>query len=586
MSEQPEQSYYPGWKVRLIVRFDEFGRTELVKSKAPTKIVTKLKGTKDSRGTLTVKAETDEATGLRRFVLASAATPALAGPQKETSSADDLTHVVEGIIPREMTWGSNGIRTANTLKVDLKYVDMPIDPRVVRSCAIEGYIGTVTAEEFARQVDNGAVAHVIPDTWVDANGLLRSNKRFSGWVDTWEVEWPEGNEEPAIHFECRDNTTMLIDQEAPPKLHVDEKLPIDEAVATYLSNFPQMAGLHVQYRPGGAVVPKLGDAMSSAFKPTLGPTKGGAGGGSSKLSVWDYLTDVAGALGHIVSVDDTTVVVQRVRTLMSNQFTARPDDPFQTRTLSSGLVLDRRNFIYGRNVQSMKVSRKFSKSAPANVEVRCYNAARKKVLVVRFPIGGTTPGSKGDQSIVSGANPGDGKSEQKYLVWRVSGIEDEATLRVVAQSIYESVGRNELACSIRTKNLASFGGGNLDPDLLDMRQGDSVELLINRGAGATQTKLEQTMLVADSGAALLEAVGYGRAFAEAYGKAYSDAGFQTAFRVRGMTVSCSRDDSVQVEVQCVNYVEARVDRQLPAGEETVHDGPPNEATSRTQQPEP
>lgn len=570
--EYPDQDYYPSAKLRLIIRFEEFGNKapDAAGATAIKKPPIKFAGIKDAAAPLTVQADPGAPAGVKRKLIAPPASNN-ALPASANSSQDSLTHVLGGIIPKEASWSQNGPRTADTLNLKIKYIDCPVDPRTIRSCAVEFYFGTVTAEEFALGVTGGTRGgaggpeeplNIVPDTYLDDEGNQRTNLRFQGWVDAWDVEWDDEGE-PMITFECRDNTSLLIEQQEPPKLVMDGKLPLDQAVAGYLANFPQLAGISVEYRPNGADAPKVNEALAkTAFRPNMGPhsAKGGGAGGGEKNSVWDYLTDVCRSVGHMIVVEGTTVVVQRVRTFTGTEFAGRVDDPFQGRDLPSGHATYRR-FIYGRNVKSMKVGRKFVHAA-TNIEVRCYSGRRKKVLVARFPT---------DKDIKSKAvfhpQPGDGK-EQKWFVVNVSGVEDEATLRVIAQSQYEQMGRRELSMEVKTKNMASFGAGNTNPDILDMKAGDSFEVLVNRSTDEVNslTAIEDQLLLQSAAAKYMTDLGFADDFAQAYAKAYADSGFQTAFRLRQMTITWNADEGVEIHLVGANYIEVRLDAQLPQGE--------------------
>jgi hypothetical protein len=588
------ESWYPAWKVRLVVRLEEFdskANDALLpsKKKLPSQLKGKVTQRKDA---LPVTLDPSAPPGVTRYILGTAvdsgADPSansldgfdangdpIDTPQTPSASADGLTSPPIVVIPRKFTWRANGIREADQCTIEVKFLDLPFHPLCIRSCAVEFFLGTVTADAFAEGVTGkvrstgsggeleGQPLSVVPDSFVDANGTQRSNMRFQGWVDDWGVEFGEDGE-PFVKLECRDNTSLLIDNEAPAQLAIDEKLEIDKAIATYLSNFPQYAGLAVEYRPAGGDKPTLGSAMGkTAFKPTIGPapSKGGAPGGS-KLSVWDYLTDVCGAVGHLVRVEDSSIIVQRARDITAGT-SGRPDDPFTARNVD-GLEVPRRAFVYGRNVVSMKYARKYGKGVPTNIEVRCYSSLRKKTLVARFPL-------KQDAQ-VNPLLPGDGKGEQKVLVMRVSGIEDEKTLRLIAQSYYEVIGRNEMTVHIKTKNLASFGGDNEDPDLLDIKAGDSIDVLVNRDLtndsdmGALNN-VERAMLVQQSALAFLKAAGYEGAFAEAYAKAFESLGMQYTYMVRAFVVEGATDDGVSFDVDGVNYVTVRAEKVLPEGEE-------------------
>lgn len=555
--EYPAQGYYPGCKVRLILRFEEFKSSSVkdavnVGGKAPDAVSITHKGLK-AAAALTVSSDPDVA---GRLVVGEVATQpgASAGPQGQANSKDQLTHAIEGIIPFSATWNQNGIRTADTASVVLKFPDCPFDPRVIRSAGLELYMGMVTGDEFAagtsggRRTGSGDPLRLIPDTYMDVNGRQRTNLRFQGFVDKWEVDW--GNDSlPMVHLECRDNTQLFIDTEAPPKLVIAAAKPIDRAIAEYLANFPTFRGMGVEYRPAGANIPVLATALhATAFPPKLGPAPAKGGAGTQKLSVWDYITDVCGAIGHTVRVDGTTIILQQLKTLLSNTGATRPDDPFVGRADWKA-----RRFIYGRNLISMKVDRTFSKTAPRNIEIRSYNPQRKNVLVVRFP-------EKADR--VAQALPGDGAAEQKWTVYHVTGIKDKGALKVVAENVYQSIGRNELGMSLQTRNLASFGGGNQDPDVLDMKPGDTFELLTARDDvedGSSAGKLEGDLLA--RAVKLMTGMGYSQELATAYGNAYANGNFQKAFRLKTMSVqwSIGDDGGLAFSLNGANYLEVRVD---------------------------
>jgi hypothetical protein len=551
--EYPSQSYFPGARIRLSIRFDEFGATKDLRKAAPERIQTRLKGVKDVRNSFQLVPEIDTTTGTKRIVIRPADSTQTGGPQDSSTSSDDLTHVIEGIIPLRMEVGLNGIRTADTLKVDLRFLDLPIDPRTVRACGVEAYLGTFSEDQFAANMRNQTDAlQVIPESWIDERGRTRSNLRFQGFVDEWEVEFDEGRE-PIVRLQCRDNTQLLIDTDAPSSLVLAMDQPIDKCIATYLSNFPIFLGLAVEYRGGDAPVLKGLLSKTAYSEKTGGPTpsKGGTGG---KLSVWDYLTDIVGAIGHTVRLEGTTIIVEKPHTMLNSKAAPREDDPYAGRELTSGFY-PVRTLIYGRNLMSLKFGRKFGKAAPRNIEVRCYSCKRKKTLVARFP---------SVKDALVHALPGDGNADVGYQVIFVNGIEDERTLGVIAQSYYEARNRSELNVAMRTRNLASFGGGNLDPDILDMRAGDTIEVKINRNRDDhenTVSVIEEALLVQEQAREFLKTVGYSDRFASAYGKAYSNGGFQTKYKVRSATFLWEMDQGITIDICAVNFIEARAEKE-------------------------
>lgn len=497
------------------------------------------------------------------------------GPQDQTRSADDRTFVIEGVIPISASLKVNGVRQADTLSLTVQWRDFPFDVHAIRSLAVKYFHGCISAEDADRgssgeyrqnaTIGGDALPYAtVPDTFVDAFGKVRSNKRFEGFADTGRITLD--NNAGTVSFECSDNTQLPMDQDAPPRLTVSSKLPIDQAIAQYLACFPQFRGLAVEYRPAtqDSLKPVLGKVMSATAKSKKdeGPTPAG----SSKLTVWDYLTDVVGAVGHVLRVENESIIIQRARTLFGGAY-SRPDDPFTGREISGNgqppLLLSTRMYGYGINIVSLEKERAWRRREAANIEVRSYSTSRKKTLIARFP-------EKGDErdpqkgGRLKALKPGQA-AELKFEIHRVNGIDDLKTLKIIAQNIYEAKGRNEMVCSVETKCLGSFGGDNLDPDALDLREGDPVRVEIVRQPNDTDanTLMDFTRGTAD----LIEKLGFPRDIAEAYEKVRQRSAFPTTFRVRTASYDWDAGKGISIKLELVNYVEVRVDKNLPPGQE-------------------
>lgn len=563
--------------MRLIVRLEDFGDPNT--PPAPTKPTTLRKGV-TSTNSQNLKVVNQNGAFL---LVGPGDDPSSVGsPQQQQTSSDGRTFVLDGIIPLDANRMQNGIRTADTLTVSLQFQDIPIDPRVIRSCAVQYFLGCVSAEDYQKGLmgqlrppafgSNVALPfNVVPDSYTDPNGRARTNLRFEGWVDDWSIEFPD-DDTPALKLECTDNTRLLIDQDCPPKLTVGTDQPIDLAIANYLANFPQFRGISVVYLPAidRSKIPVLKKVLkASAYQPKLGPAP--SGGGTSKLKVWDYVTDVCGSVGHICRFEGTQLIIQLPRTLYNARLPTRPDDPYTGRTLPGGLTLERRLYLYGDNIAEMKFARKYGQFQPFNVEVRSYSSKKKSTLVERYP-------QKGDR--VKRLNPGD-SADEKWSVIRVRGIEDPATLRRIAQSAYEQISRRELGVTVVTKNLGSLGGGNLDPDMLDCKAGDPVDVSVGTQVSINNTVIDVAEQMRVRASEFLRDLGFDPGFANAYQKAVNNIGLPSTYRVR--TLSDAWDGSsegVTITADLINYVEIRADKELPADEEIA----PSDVANQSAQP--
>lgn len=577
----PNQEYFPRAAVHVVVRFDEFGATEPIRAAAPTTTTKNLNGTTTNRSGLTAQVDPSAPAGVTRYVIGvSSPTVTGNGPQNRTTSSDGLTYDFVAI-PKSVSWQQNGLRKASTMKATLKFVDLPFDPRLARSVAVELLLGCVDYETAALEAGGdwqGQDAPIIQRTYVGPYGEPRTNLRFQGFVDTWENVWDDG--EPVVEIECTDNTQLLIDQEHSPRLVLDMTKPLDQAIAGYLANYVQYAGLTVEYRPNGDPPPVLQQVLAgTAFRPNLGPpmSKGGGAGAGAKTSAWDYLTEVAGSVGHTVRMDGTNLVIQRARSIMTKSLSPRPDDPFTPRTIDAQSY-QARGLLFGRNLKKMTFKRDFRRHAPSGVELRSYDNAHKKVLVARFPRVSSDPKTQGIQLR---ALPGNTQPDQKWTVIQVAGITDQPTLNRLAQDYYEMIGRQELSVSCETENMASFGGGNTDPDILDMKFGDTFLLYVDRGATSTVSQIDRYLSASARASAFMQSLGFSSQFADQYATSYTNAGFQYAFRMHEMSVSWDQD-GCKIDLSGVNYVEIRADQLLPPGQEPGNTANQTSSSGQTQ----
>lgn len=584
MADYGQGEYFPSAKVRLIVRLEEYG--DVAGESAPRDLKIDpvvppqlIRGPVDKRSPATyeqtITANNEAGYEVR---LKGGQSPPAGAPQQVDSSADARTYVIGAIIPHDVKIGLNGFKEPDTCDIAIRFIDCPLDFRAVRAIAVEVYVGTVSQNDFTagvqgqtRQVTRGQSVvqeplHVIPDAWVDASGATRSNLRFQGFVD--DVEGPELTDGGVtlVRLKCLDNTRLLIDQAMPPGLTFDTAKGVDEATAQLLANFPQFAGFTVVYRPavGASDVPKLGKVLADTAVTATGAPAGSGGGGAKTPSIWDFLTELMLDIGHSIRVEGTLIIIQRVRASTSANFPPRIGDPYKGRTWN-GTFHALRTFIAGRNVMRAKLGRRFARSSQ-NIECRSYCTATKQTLMARYPpqgggkYGATKPASNRLLHIL----PGDGRTETKYTVVNVPGVTDQATLVDIAQHYYEGLNRAELKVNIMTRDLASYGGDNSDPDLLDMLAGDRIRYLVEKVDSSSPLhndlgQLEEAMVQVGLGFDQLTALGYDPNFVRAYLFAYSSISLPTTFVVRAIGMQWNFEQGVTLEIDAVNMIEVRAD---------------------------
>lgn len=549
-------TYYPSAKIRLAIRLEEFG-SKLV-DRAPKKAAKNLRGTAIDRTNL--KATEEDAPGggkVWRIVGPNSG----ARPTQPEKSALANTYAVRGILPVSASLKRNGVRLADTLGFQLLARDFPIDPRLVRSCAVEFFLGVVSAEEFAAgqngdRRSNGEPLDLIADETTWSDGVTRSNLRFQGWADKVTASYTV-DALSVVNFECTDNTRLLLGQPAPPNLRMDPKLPIEQMIAEYLAHFPAFEGFAVRYLPqvaqGSVRVEKA--MLHSAWPPHLGPPPSGgggaAGGGAGALSALDYVFQVANAVGHSVRIVGAEIMIQPSNTIWGGRRAKRYGDSYTKRTTPEGVNLPHRTLVHGWNAD-LEFSRAFAGTEAKNVEVRSYNSARKQMTVGRYP-------EKGEKVIA--ALPG-GKEDDKWQVIAIRPNVSAEMCKEIAQQAYEARARTELAVVAKTKHLGSLGADGMSPDLLDLEAGDPIDMLrdMSEAEASTFAAEERAFTAASTGAEYLVSLGYDQEFAAAYAAARTHVGMQRTFYTREAAFNfAAEDQGLDITVSATNYIEVRLD---------------------------
>jgi hypothetical protein len=152
----------------------------------------------------------------------------------------------------------------------------------------------------------------------------------------------------------------------------------------------------------------------------------------------------------------------------------------------------------------------------------------------------------------------------------VNGVTSKKQLELVADAIYEEIGRGELSGSCETRNLASFGGSSADPDLIWLRPGDAIRIGVSPSvaAGVTGTYSDTTAT---------EATLTKRYMDQGFPSPVASALAQTAirgvpaaqpyFRVNNVKMNWSNESGLKIAFDFQNYVESG--RQLPNRRPTI-----------------
>lgn len=415
------------------------------------------------------------------------------------------------MVPRSASIELPGVRQAGKFDLEIAYRDLPIDPRTVRACRVEIFLGAVQADQFAR--GEQLATHVA--------GVPTQDLLMVGTVDLWDAK--HSNATSVVRLEGRDLVGILLDTKLP--LQFLQQLDLSKNIVDVIHQI--LSGNKAVLSPTSPLTPLtgptglIGQGLDIVVEADLGewggeiPVLGRLGEltetrkgvaatsaqmtpNSQKISYWDLITRYCALLGAVpqlrtvsaaeaqssttftstgkqLSPGQIVLSVRRARNLFAQQKTPTPFAGGQPRKLRAPLVekgqeqdLFVRRLVFGRDISEFNFQKKFHGTVVPTVRTWGVDDTKRgseQLINGQWP----PPLSQADQM----------KQDSEILNIPYHGIRDKKRLNELARDIYEEVGRGELGGTAQTKWLTSFGGDATDPDLLRLRPGDAVELVVD-----------------------------------------------------------------------------------------------------------
>lgn len=466
-------------------------------------------------------------------------------------TTDDRT-VIGQIQPRSMSIQRSGPNTADTATATISYHDMPIDPRIVRACGVEFIIGVVTPEDYESGMTGGVRADgsLLSVVNTTDDGTLLGATRFCGFVDKWSVDY-DNDEGDTVTLECRDASAPLRDLKLPTGASIDMSRPIDEAIRSFLNAVSATTrGVNVIWSASGDP-PTPSDSMPTRRRARRGRVQRRSRRGGEEMSIWDHITDVVRSQGFLPLVLDWDIIIIDPRTLY---------------TSIGGTTM-----VFGRNLTKLSFSRDLQGVRVPTIEARCYDPERGRTLWARYPVGSGQRASgilgvdaqprpsRANAVPPSGSNP-----DESIRVMLVTGFNDPSVLERVARGIYEEIGRQEIAGHFETDDAWSYYLEPSDADILELRAGDPVELLVSRASteedervGSSTSLAELEAMERSRRAQYMESLGWSGDVARRFAALQDATGFETTFRTSAVAINFDNDQGLKVAVDFINYITIR-----------------------------
>jgi len=422
---------------------------------------------------------------------------------------DQNATFIQNRIPIRASVELPGYRQAGQFNLEFAFRDLPIDPRTVRAAAVDIHLGAVDAADFARgmtgQPIDGWRPSVLRTTINDEGDPNLGTLVMTGTVDRWAARHDDSGS--IVTLEGRDMRGILLDtpltnnpaQQQFILEELDLSQPIDTLIATLLSYNPLFADFIVTTVPEewpNGVVPVVGDAsiVPRHRRGANGRRRGGratpnASGGS--LNFWDLICRFCYLVGAIPYFIGTELRIRPVRSIYEQQRAGGPLNPTpfrggepRSQDAQANTEIDPplryRRLVYGRDIEELTFERSMGGvwSRPHTfvcVSVNNDSTERGRARVIE----GRWPPVEATRARRQTASPGSGPAQENVFYIPAPGNTSQERLVEMARALYEEAARQEIGGSCRTRNLASFGGDNQDPDLLRLKPGDAIEFLVD-----------------------------------------------------------------------------------------------------------
>ena len=498
------------------------------------------------------------------------------------------------LLPDECNINRSNLKDCSTVELKMRWRDVPIDPRVVRSALIIAVMGAVPADEWARGIEgqrrsDGSLLSVI-NREPGQEMRFTSTSRFVGFADEWTAEFSDDGD--TITITGRDVSSLMRDQQLEAEHGINLELPIVLGVKELLDRFPMTRGMQVVY----GLPRDPNDPLNQISEEPLGPVpadstekNGPVPGGLGRLkngkprrpprtkksdereSLWDHITKVIQRLALVPVMRGFTLYLLEPRTLFS--------DPAR-----------RRKMVWGKNLKNLSFSRRLGGVKCETIEMRSPDPTTGRTLWARYPVfsgnaasgllgkGGSPQPTKTRQVVVGPT----GAAEETILVQYVRGVRDQKQLEKIARNVFEEIGRQEIEGSLETDEVSSFDS-LVEADLLDLWPGDPMEILV-----AKPNKLEQSN--ADSGIAsinpfaheppvnsisnelqrltalsvaqrkeYLKGLGFSDSAAQRLAEVQEQARLTSVFRIGHVNLKYTTSDGIEIDADFHNYIYVRED---------------------------
>ena len=442
------------------------------------------------------------------------------------------------LCPRAASVHFNGYKDAGwSVTFDLRR--FPFSPEVLRNAAV-----------WIHMFDRGS-GTADPDPLVNDKSVV-----ISGLFDDPE----EDASADGLWFSCtgRDYTALLADRTwDPAKSGTNGRVPTGRPLDETIQRLVDEAIVRAQPVHGGAIQSTVLRVryVGSGSAPIVGGSLSKQTGGKKGITVqgghsyWDAIYGVCLKHGKICFVRGQDLVISDPKTLVSptilrlQSFNAAFGQGFTP-------ALTPRRLAYGRNLESLKVSRHMGKEQVPQIVVAGYDVTGKRHVQAKYP-----PNDKVDISKKTGLGT---KKDTLEFVPAAAGVVTEAAMLAQAETYYHHLARGEAKFRFTTRDLEDLDGQSM----LTLRPGDPVYVTFDPVSGDDMTNMS-----ADARYARLVSAGLTDEVASVVAQHYEYLRqLRAPLYTKSVQFDWDTDDGIAITVEAINYVSSKRD-DLPTSQQ-------------------
>lgn len=463
---------------------------------------------------------------MSRFYPQAAMTLRIIFEDYKREAADDTEPKTLNILPSSVEVQINDYRTADTFSAEVEYRAFPFDPRTIRSMGV-----TIHMQ------DMGEIA-----SGDDRMKLTAENTVFIGFADESTIELDEDSR--TVKFSGRDQTALFIDAPWDGSLVKLDGVKVDEAIKRVVKRLKSASKIEVKDRTGKPL-------------PVLSGLAGGELGGQRNASenetYWDVIQDIAGRAGLICYMEIDHIILTIPNAMYKREQAAQ--------------------FIYGRNISELNMTRKIGRMKDTNIKVLSLNPRLSPPVIEAYIPKDATPSfrkrlklpadhlkvdkvktsKKKEKAETEKAPDKDEREIAPFVTFRIPHARSKAQLVTIGEEIFETMSRQQIEGKFSTREMAVRDGNGIEIDVLKIRIGAPMEIRIDNDDITGIRDIDSTQ---DRVSYLLRR-GYDAEVAKVL--ADSIGGFGSPFFTKSATFKVTGDGGFTLDVDFINFIELRED---------------------------